>query len=184
VVGTSTGGPRALTRLFTGLPADLRVPVAAVVHIPVGYTSSLAERIDRASGLFVCEAYEGLEVGPGMAVIARAGSHLSLERVGRGRARCTVGPEPLGMLHRPAVDVLFSSAARAFGSKVLGVVLTGMGEDGLEGSRDIRKAGGAVLTEHAASCVVNGMPQAVLSAGLSCGQVMLDRLADVLVARV
>jgi two-component system chemotaxis response regulator CheB len=184
VIGTSTGGPHALTRLLPSLPRDLRVPVAAVVHIPVGYTATLAERLDRASELTVLEAQDGLEVRPGMAVIARAGLHLRLQRVAPNVARCSLSLEPLGFIHRPSVDVLFSSAAEAFGRGVLGVVLTGMGNDGLEGARAIRKQGGAVLTEHASSCVVDGMPRAVLEAGLSDGEATLTEMTASLLARL
>jgi two-component system chemotaxis response regulator CheB len=184
VVGTSTGGPQALTRLFTALPADFAVPVIAVVHIPVGFTSSLAERIDRSSPLQVLEASEGLQVRPGMAVIARAGVHLALERRAAKIAGCALSPEPIAHLHRPAVDVLFSSAAQAFGSRVLAVVLTGMGNDGLEGARAIQRVGGTVFTEHASSCVVDGMPSSVLKAGLSDAQFALPQMAAALLQRV
>jgi two-component system chemotaxis response regulator CheB len=184
VLGTSTGGPRALSRLLSALPGDLLVPVAAVVHIPEGYTASLAERIDRASELQVLEAEDGLEISSGMAVIARAGLHLTLLRTGRRRARCVLRAEPFGFVHRPAVDVLFASAAKEFGRGVLAAVLTGMGDDGLAGSRAIHAEGGVVLTEHASSCVVDGMPRAVLLAGLSDGDVTLERMASALVARV
>lgn len=183
VVGTSTGGPHALTRLFSALPADLAMPVVAVVHIPVGFTASLAERIDRSSPLHVVEASQGLEVGPGMGVIARAGVHLALERIGPMLARCILSPEPTGHLHRPAVDVLFKSAAAEFGSRVLAVVLTGMGDDGLEGARAVNRAGGVVFTEHASSCVVDGMPRSVLMAGLSDAEFALPQMAEALVAR-
>jgi two-component system chemotaxis response regulator CheB len=184
VVGTSTGGPRALNRLLSALPGDLLVPVAAVVHIPEGYTASLAERIDRASELQVLEAADGLEIGSGMAVIARAGLHLTLVRTGHRRARCVLSSQPVGLLHRPAVDVLFTSAAKEFGGGVLAAVLTGMGDDGLLGSRAIRAAGGIVLTEHASSCVVDGMPRAVVLAGLSNAEFTLESMASALVARV
>lgn len=182
VVGTSTGGPRALTVVLSQLPPDLKAPVAAVVHIPPGYTASLAERIDRESKLRVVEAHDGLEVGPGTAVIARGGMHLSVERIAPSVARCRVGVEPVGLLHRPSVDVLFSSAAAAFGKNVLGAVLTGMGDDGVLGARAIRERGGRVLTEHSSSCIVDGMPRAVVAAGLSDAQVVLERMAAALSA--
>lgn len=184
VVGTSTGGPHALTRLFTQLPGDLGVPVAAVVHIPVGYTAPLAERLNNSSALTILEAAEGLEFGPGTAVIARAGLHLHLSRVGPRTARCVLTPEPAKLLHRPSVDELFSSAAAQFGNSVLAAVLTGMGEDGLEGARAIHAAGGMILTEHASSCVVDGMPRSVLEAGLSDGEAVLERMAAALASRV
>jgi two-component system chemotaxis response regulator CheB len=183
VVGTSTGGPQALTHLLSALPAELPVPVAAVVHIPAGYTASLAERINRFSALTVVEAAEGLQIDPGMAVIARAGIHLKLKRVGERTARCELSPEPLGHLHRPAVDVLLSSAADAFGSGVLALVLTGMGEDGLKGALAVRTAGGEVLTEHPSSSIIDGMPRAVREAGLSDAEVTLTALSSAIAAR-
>lgn len=182
VVGTSTGGPQALTQLFASLPADLAVPVAAVVHIPPGYTEALAERIDRRSGLHVVEASHGLVIEAGTGVIARAGVHLHLVRVGDRAARCELDPEPASSLHRPSVDELFRTAAAAFGAETLGLVMTGMGNDGTEGARAIRAAGGRVLTEHADSCVVDGMPRSVRDAGLSDGEAPLDRLGATLEA--
>jgi len=183
VVGTSTGGPQALTQLFSALPGDLGVPVAAVVHIPVGYTAALSERIDRRSALHVVEAEEGLLVEAGSAVIARAGVHLRLLRAGDRVARCTLDPDPPS-LHRPSVNALFTSAAAAFGAGTVGAVLTGMGDDGLLGARAIRAAGGRVLTEHPDSSVVDGMPRVVREAGLSDGEATLDQLAATLAAWV
>lgn len=179
VVGTSTGGPQALTRLLADLPGSFPVPLAAVVHIPVGYTEALAERLDRHSALHVVEASDGLVFGAGTAVIARAGVHLRLERVGARAARCVLDPAPAS-LHRPSVDQLFTSAAAAFGDEVLGVVLTGMGDDGREGARAIRAAGGRVVTEHPDTAIVDGMPRAVREAGLSDGVARLEAMASAL----
>ncbi len=182
VVGTSTGGPQALTQLFAALPGDLSTPLAAVVHIPPGYTEALAERIDKRSALHVVEASHGRVIEPGTAVIARAGVHLRLVRVGDRTARCELDPEPASSLHRPSVDVLFTSAAAAFGAETLGLIMTGMGDDGLVGARAIRAAGGRILTEHTDSCIVDGMPRVVREAGLSDGEAMLDRLGPTLEA--
>lgn len=182
VVGTSTGGPQALTRLFEALPGDLSVPLLSVVHIPEGFTASLAERLNKASALTVAEASEGLALGPGLAVVARAGLHLCIEVRG-GVPRCHLDALPMAA-HRPSVDVLFESAARVFGDGVLAVVLTGMGDDGLEGARAVRSAGGFVITEHPSTSVVDGMPRAVREAGLSNAEVALERMAEALVARL
>jgi two-component system chemotaxis response regulator CheB len=176
VLGTSTGGPQALTHVLGSLPRDMPAPVAAVVHIPAGYTAALAERLDRRSGLHIVEASEGLIIEAGMAAVARAGVHLRLERAGERAARCRLDPQPMSSLHRPSVDVLFTSAVEAFGAETLGVVMTGMGDDGLAGSRAIRAAGGRVLTEHPDSCVVDGMPRVVREAGLSDGEAVLKYL--------
>jgi two-component system chemotaxis response regulator CheB len=177
VVGTSTGGPQALTRLFTALPGDLPVPMAVVVHIPPGYTQALARRLDQISALEVVEAWDGLELRPGRAVVARGGMHLRLKR-GASQASAVLDLLPLTTPHRPSVDVLFESAAAEYGAGALGVVLTGMGDDGLEGSRKIRGAGGRILAEAESSCVIYGMPRCVQEAGLANAQAPLDGMAE------
>ncbi len=166
VVGTSTGGPQALTHLLSALPGDLPVPMAIVLHMPIGYTSALAARLDAASALHVVEASEGLTLHPGLAVVGRAGMHMRLDLEGDA-VRVRLVMHPLDTLHRPAVDVLFASAAATYGSRALGLVLTGMGEDGLQGARALVAAGSKVMTEAESSCVVYGMPRAVAEAGLS-----------------
>ncbi len=175
VVGASTGGPRALTKLLVALPADLEVPVVIALHIPPGYTEALAARLDRASALQVYEARGGMRLDPGRVVIARAGTHSRIERRDGGLV-VALGFEPAETLHRPSVDVLFESAARACGSRVLALVLTGMGSDGLEGARVLRAHGATIFTEAEASCVVWGMPRAVWQAGLSDEQWPLEQL--------
>jgi two-component system chemotaxis response regulator CheB len=176
VIGTSTGGPQALPRVLRALPADLPVPVLVVLHIPPGYTEGLARRLNEVSPLTVVEASEQLELRPGLAVIARGGLHLKLEREGAVvRARLDI--VPVSTPHRPSVDVLFKSAATAYNAGVLGVVLTGMGDDGLEGSRAIRAAGGRVITESESSCIVYGMPRCVREAGLAVSEAPIDSIA-------
>jgi two-component system, chemotaxis family, protein-glutamate methylesterase/glutaminase len=181
-VGASTGGPQALARLLGALPADLGVPLVAVVHIPEGFTASLAERLDKISALRVCEAQEGLELTPGLAIIARAGLHLRLQP-GDGGVRCHLDPLPPAV-HCPSVDVLFESAALSYGSGVLGVVLTGMGDDGLRGAAAVHAAGGFLVTEHPSSSVVDGMPRAVREAGLSQAELALEHMASGLLALI
>lgn len=177
VVGASTGGPQAVTRLVRELPPDLPVPMAIVVHLPPGYTETFARRLDDESGLEIREASEGLELLPGRAVVARAGQHLKLRRAGSS-LQAVLDIAPVDRLHRPAVDVLFSSAAELLGRRVLGVVLTGMGDDGLLGARAIRQAGGEVLTEAESSCVVYGMPRCVVEAGLSSATAPLHGMVE------
>ncbi|HEY6560192.1 MAG TPA: chemotaxis-specific protein-glutamate methyltransferase CheB [Polyangiaceae bacterium] len=183
LIGTSTGGPQALTRLLKALPADFPAPIAIVLHIPPGYTAPLAERLNADCAIAVAEASDGLSLRPGLAVLARAGVHLRLA-VGAEGLCARLDSEPSDVLHRPAVDVLFESAALSAGSRVLGVVLTGMGDDGLRGSRAVTRAGGQVLTEAESSCVVYGMPRVVKEAGLSTAEVPLDRMAEEIVARL
>ena len=182
VVGTSTGGPQALTRLVTSLPANLAAPVAMVLHIPIGYTEALAARLDRVSPLHVVEAHDGMIFEPGLVALARGGMHLHIERAGsRFRARLAASPARAFM---PSVDELFTSAAASVRGGVLGVVLTGMGDDGLAGSRAIAAAGGSLLCEAPSSCVVSGMPPAVYEAGLGAVSVTLDRMGEEIKNRV
>jgi two-component system chemotaxis response regulator CheB len=180
VVGASTGGPQALTQLFRALPGDFPVPIAVVLHMPEGYTEAFARRLDADCALRVSEASEGLLLAPGAIVVARAGMHLSLVSPAERELVAVLGVTPLDTPHRPSVDVLFESAARVAGAGVLGVVLTGMGSDGLAGSRAIRAAGGQVLTESERSCVVYGMPRSVFEAGLSSGQATIERMATLI----
>jgi two-component system, chemotaxis family, protein-glutamate methylesterase/glutaminase len=175
LIGTSTGGPQALTRLLTAVPAGFPAPIAIVLHIPTGYTGPLAERLDAECAIDVREAQDGLVLRPGLAVIAQGGKHLRLLESG-GVISAQLGSEPSTTPHRPAVDMLFESAALSLGRRVLGVVLTGMGDDGLLGSRAIVAAGGQVVTESEASCVVYGMPRVVQEAGLSVAQAPLEQL--------
>jgi two-component system chemotaxis response regulator CheB len=176
VIGTSTGGPQALTRLLAALPGDLPVPVAVALHIPPGFTRSLAERLDTVCALTVREAAAGLELRPGLAIIARGGAHLEL-RQHEASTRVTLDFSLGTHAHAPSVDRLFQSAAKHYGSGVLGVVLTGMGDDGTAGAAAIKRAGGHVLTESASSCVVYGMPRSVKEAGHSDGEASLEALA-------
>ncbi len=176
VIGTSTGGPQALTRLLTALPADFPVPLVIALHIPPGYTEALAARLNDTCAIHVCEAEEGLELRPGLAVVARGGLHLQLAAYDSA-VRVRLLPEPGTIRHAPSVDLLFASAAKQFGAATLGVVLTGMGDDGLDGSRAIHAAGGIILTELERSCVVYGMPRCVKEAGLSAAEAPIEGMA-------
>lgn len=181
MIGTSTGGPPALTKLMAALSPALSVPLAVALHIPPGYTHALAARLDRLSPLHVVEAEDGLELVPGLVVLARGGMHLHIERAGAVlRARLTASPR---RLFTPSVDELFCSGAAAVGAGALGVVLTGMGDDGLEGARAIAAAGGSLITEDATTCVVYGMPRCVYDAGLGAEAVPLDQIARALADR-
>ncbi len=182
VVGASTGGPQAFSRLLAGLPADLPVPIALALHIPAGYTASLARRLDQTSPLRVREALERTPLRAGQAVLATGGRHLRVEHDAAGLWAAPTD-EPSGALFRPSVDLLFASAAAAAGP-VLAVVLTGMGRDGEQGARAVVARGGRVLVEAEASCVVYGMPRAVLAAGIPAEEARLDELAGLIVARV
>jgi two-component system chemotaxis response regulator CheB len=175
-IGASTGGPQALSRLIKALPADFPLPVAIVLHLPPGYTQSFAARLDGEAALEVVEASPGLELIPGRVVVARAGMHLKLGQRG-GAVQAMLDPLPADTPHKPAVDVLFESAAQLYGKGTLGVVLTGMGDDGTRGAKAIHAAGGEILTEAESSCVVYGMPRCVVEAGLSAASVRIEAMA-------
>lgn len=183
VIGASTGGPQALTRLLSALPADFPAMVCVVLHIPPGYTEAFARRVNDSSAIEVVEAHQGLGLRPAQAVIARAGLHLKLTRNG-DECRALLDVRPLEKPHRPSVDVLFESAAIAYGPRVVAVVLTGMGDDGLAGARAVRAAGGVVITEAQSSCVVYGMPRCVREAGLAQFEAPIDAMAEEIMKRL
>jgi two-component system chemotaxis response regulator CheB len=176
VIGASTGGPQAVSRLLAALPKSFPLPVAVVLHMPPGYTAAFAARLDADCALDVVEARDGMVLLPGRVVVARAGMHLKFERDAAVR-KARLDVVPTDTPHRPSIDVLFASAAEAWGGRVLAAVLTGMGNDGVVGARAIREKGGRVLTESESSCVVYGMPRAVVEAHLSDAQAPLERMA-------
>lgn len=183
-IGTSTGGPPALQQIVPRLPAPFPGTILIVQHMPVGFTRSLAERLDQRSLLPVREAEDGEPVAPGLVLIAPAGRHMKVRRRGQQAPRIWLDDEPAGALHRPSVDVLMTSVARVYGARALGILLTGMGTDGVEGLRAIRAGGGRTLAESAESCVIYGMPKAALEAGVAERAVPLARMADEILAAV
>lgn len=182
-IGTSTGGPQALTSLLPALPADLPAPVIVVQHMPAGFTAQLATRLDELSRLRVVEAADGMPFAPGTVYVAPGGMHMRIDRAAGGGCRCAVfdGPHRLGC--RPSFDTLLESLAPILGAKTLAVVLTGIGRDGVEGCTAIRREGGYVLTQAPAGCAVYGMPKAVADEGLADSVLPLEDIAPA-IARV
>ncbi|HEY0170062.1 MAG TPA: chemotaxis response regulator protein-glutamate methylesterase [Pyrinomonadaceae bacterium] len=178
VIGISTGGPQALKQLIPRLPADFPVPLAMVMHMPVGYTEMYARKLGEHSPLDVREAREGDELRAGLALLAPAGRHLTFRRQAGGAVVAHLDSRPFELPHRPSVDVLFQSAAEVYGQRVLGVVMTGMGSDGRAGAAWIKAQGGLVYTESEETCVVYGMPSSVVEAGLSDRSVPLGDMAQ------
>jgi len=183
VLGTSTGGPQAITRLMAALPANLPVPMAIALHIPPGYTGALAARLNALSALEVLEAEQGLELRAGRVVLARGGVHLELARSPRGPV-VTLDHMQGKAPHAPSVDRLLRSAVALYGARTLGVVLTGMGDDGAQGAAAIRAAGGSVLTESEISCVVYGMPRCVKEAGHSSAEAPIEGMAAAIISHL
>jgi two-component system, chemotaxis family, protein-glutamate methylesterase/glutaminase len=166
LIGCSTGGPTALATVLRGLPANLPVGVLVVQHMPPIFTRHLATRLNQECALNVSEAVGGEKIEPGHVLIAPGDFHLELHRHGL-LVKAAVQQGPAENSCRPAVDILFRSAARVYGPGCLAVVLTGMGQDGLRGAREVVAAGGTVIAQDQATCVVWGMPRAVTEAGLA-----------------
>ena len=175
MIGSSTGGPEALTELLPRFPADFPAPVLIVQHMPAAFTRRLAERLDALTPLPVREAVDGERLAGRGVRIAPGGYHMGVRRRHRAR-RIVLTQDPPRHSCRPAVDVLFRTVAELCGPHVLGVVLTGMGQDGLEGCRRIRQAGGYVLVQDRRSSVVWGMPGFVAEAGLAHEVLPLPRI--------
>lgn len=177
-IGVSTGGPNALQQVIPRLPADLGVPVLIVQHMPPMFTASLAQSLNHKSALSVREAQEGDVVTANTVLIAPGGKHMVVRREADGRHVVALNENPPEQNCRPSVNVLFRSVSTYFGKNVLSVIMTGMGEDGCEGVRALKRQGAIVLTQSETTCVVYGMPRAVDTAGLSDAQIPLDELAS------
>jgi len=177
VLGSSTGGPDALSKVLTGLPPTLPVPILIVQHMPPVFTRLLAQRLDATCPLRVTEAAEGDAVVPGRVLIAPGGSHLEVRRRGAGVV-VRLSDAPPENFCRPAVDVLFRSAVTVYADRLLAVVLTGMGRDGEKGARLVRTAGGEIIVQDEPTSVVWGMPGAVANAGLADSVVPLPRVTS------
>jgi two-component system chemotaxis response regulator CheB len=164
-LGTSTGGPKALQDILPALPADLAVPILVVQHMPAGFTGPFAERLNSLCKVAVCEAADGQPARPGNVYIAPAGVHMTVERSGDSRAMIRLSELPEKQLHCPSVDVLMRSAAAAFQSNVIGIIMTGMGSDGALGMKAIHQAGGWTIGQDEETCAVYGMPRACAEQG-------------------
>jgi len=169
-IGTSTGGPVALQRVLTQLPSSFPAPIVLIQHMPAAFTKAFADRLDKLCKIRVKEAEDGDLLRPGLALLAPGGKQMMVD--GRGCVRILPGDERLN--YKPCVDVTFGSAAKAYHDKVLAVVLTGMGADGREGARLLKQSGSQVWAQDEASCVIYGMPMAIVKANLSDAVYGLD----------
>jgi two-component system chemotaxis response regulator CheB len=180
-VGSSTGGPQALQTLCSSLPDDFPCGVLVVQHMPPAFTGPLAQRLNGLSPLTVLEASQGDPIRAGTVLVAPGGVHMSLKRHGI-EVRVELSEEPRDLPHRPSVDVMFTSVAQVFGGRSLGVILTGMGNDGLLGCRAVKSAGGRVLAQDEESSVVYGMPRAVVEADLADHVAPLQAIPDAIIS--
>ncbi|QXI46449.1 MULTISPECIES: protein-glutamate methylesterase/protein-glutamine glutaminase [Pseudomonas] len=176
-IGTSTGGPVALQRVLTQLPANFPAPIVLIQHMPAAFTKAFAERLDKLCRISVKEAEDGDMLRPGLALLAPGGKQMMID--GRGTVKILPGDERLN--YKPCVDITFASAAKSYGDKVLSVVLTGMGADGREGARLLKQGGSTVWAQDEASCVIYGMPMAIVKANLADAVYSLDDIGKHLV---
>ena len=180
-IGSSTGGPPALQHVIARLPSNLPVAVVIAQHMPEAFTKSLAARLDRRSALSGKEAADGDPLTPGMVYIAPGGMNLTVKRH-LTRAHVSVSVLPTETLYKPCIDVLMNSVADQFGAESMGVMLTGMGNNGLGGIRQIKTKGGLVIAQNEESCVVYGMPKAVIEARLADHIVAIEDVASEIVS--
>lgn len=180
-IGTSTGGPQSLQKVIPLLPTSLNKPVLVVQHMPPNFTASLANRLNTLSQLTVVEAQGKEKLEPNTVYIAKGGFHLKIKKIGTNYYT-EVTNEPSNMLHIPSVDVMIDSVAENFGRDALGVIMTGMGSDGLKGLQKLKGLGGAVIAQNQETCVVYGMPRAVVEAGIADEVVPLEAIPNFIVS--
>lgn len=180
VFGTSTGGPVAIQKVLTQLPANFPVPILIVQHMPKAFTGAFAERLNQQCQIEVREASDGDRLRPGLALLAPGGEQMMVESRNGGQVRILPGDDRLN--YKPSVDITFGSAAKQFPGKVLGIVLTGMGADGREGARLLKRSGSTVWAQNEQSSVIYGMPQAIVQAQLDDLVLDLSEFSDALIA--
>lgn len=173
VIGASTGGPKALYTVITALPENLGVPVFIVQHMPVGFTKAFADRLNNNSRIKVVEAFDGQNIEKDVVYIAPGGFHMEV----KSDKKIHLNTEPTLWGVRPAVDKLFLSASKVFGSKLISVVLTGMGKDGAQGTAEIKKSGGITISEDKSTCTIYGMPKAAYETGMVDLVLPIDEVA-------
>ena len=177
-IGTSTGGPVALQRLLTVLPANFPLPISLVQHMPAAVTGAFAQRLNTLAKIEIKEAEDNDILRPGVAYLAPGGKQMLIEgNDSQTRLRIKEDDSPR-ITFKPSVDITFATAAKVFSDKVLAIVLTGMGADGREGARMLKQQGSTIWAQDEASCVVYGMPQAIAAAGLMDAEVTLADVAS------
>lgn len=183
-IGTSTGGPVALQKILTEFPQDFPLPIIMVQHMPATFTNAFATRLNSLCKINVKEASNGDILKPGCAYLAPGGRQMIITGSESAAKIKIIEDDSLKIAFKPSVDVSFGSAAKIFGGKVLGVILTGMGSDGREGSRMLKTKGATIWAQDEQSCVVYGMPQAVAVAGISQLSLPLDEISSAIIKEV
>lgn len=179
-LGISTGGPLSLQKLIPKIKANLNVPIFIVQHMPPKFTKSLADRLNNMSQINVKEAENNEEIKKNTAYIAPGGFHMKLSKGLGGHPIIKITEEPADTLHRPAVDVMMSSVLEIYGKHTMGVIMTGMGKDGTEGVKKLKKLGGYAMAQDEATCVVYGMPKAIVDEGLADVISPLEKICDII----
>jgi two-component system chemotaxis response regulator CheB len=175
-IGISTGGPKALQEILPLFPRDLSVPIVIVQHMPLGFTTPFAQRLNTLCSVTVREACHRDCLRPGVVYIAPAGIHLKVERPSNSHPVLCLDPQPEDALHKPSVDVMMNSVAEVFGNLVLGVIMTGMGSDGAKGMHAIHRRGGFTIGQDESTCTVYGMPRACADLGVLTRIVPLSQI--------
>jgi two-component system chemotaxis response regulator CheB len=176
-IGSSTGGPVALQNVLTQFRSDFPLPILLIQHMPATFTSAFAARLNTLCQIKVKEAQNGDPLQPGVAYLAPGGKQVLIESKGAGVCLKVID-SPEGINYKPSVDITFGSAAQTYSDKVLAVVLTGMGADGRDGAKLLKQKGSKIWAQDAESCVVYGMPQAIVNAGLADEQINLSQIAE------
>ncbi|MBI5561953.1 MAG: chemotaxis response regulator protein-glutamate methylesterase [Deltaproteobacteria bacterium] len=176
-IGASTGGPRAIQEVLSHLPGDIGTPFLVAVHMPKAFTGAFAERLNSLCKIPVKEAEDGEKVTPGRVFLTPGGTQTRIRRRGVTDFQVEISNDPFNSLYKPSVDIAMTSVAESFSGRAMGVILTGMGHDGLEGMRAIKETGGKTIAQNEESCTVYGMPKAVVEAGLADKVAPLDKIA-------
>jgi two-component system, chemotaxis family, protein-glutamate methylesterase/glutaminase len=175
VIGASTGGPVAIEKVLKSLPANYPLPILLIQHMPASFTGAFADRLDKICAIKVKEAENGDQIQPGVAYIAPGGRQMCLKKSGRENI-ISIEDEPVSTTYKPCVDITFNSIAEAYTGRVLAIVLTGMGSDGCVGARLLREKGATVWAQDEASCVIYGMPMAIVKENLADKVMSVDEI--------
>ncbi len=184
VIGSSTGGPVAVQTVLAKLPRNFPIPVLVVQHMPEAFTGAFAERLDMHCAMHVVEAKQGELLQPGTAYIAPGAHQMLILNNRLGESTIQITPSPEQLIYRPSVDVTLASCARVYKNSVLAVILTGMGYDGKQGSSLLKRAGSTIWAQNEESCVIYGMPKAVVEAKIASKTLPLERIADHIIKEV
>lgn len=184
VIGTSTGGPKALQNIVTRIPEDFPVPILIAQHMPPAFTGPFAERLNSLSKISVKEAENGEPVKKGTAYIAPGRGHMGIIRKKVTETSIKISEDDGSHIYKPSIDVLMLSVVEGFSGQVLGVILTGLGNDGSKGMKEIKNKGGRTIAESEESCIVYGMPKAIVDAGIADKVVPLDEVAGEIINAV